>query len=237
MRSWIAVVAFSGLLLHSGVASADIITIEPDDFAAGTDLSHVGLGVTLWTIRLTSDKTFTYSPVYSAVDPDCGVDPTVCAATTGTHVFSPLDTGIDSGRSYQSSRTVARCFSNPPAGCTFEPDGVAMLLEFDTAADFVEMGSAFNFDASYFVAFDAQFNRLSTTVGAFTDHIPGGYSKPVTTISAPAGDIKYLLAGSIEGGVGLDALRYHAVPEPSTLAYGLMGLVGVWRAGRRYRRN
>ena len=67
-------------------AQADVITLDPDFYAAGTDLSHVGPGVTLSVISGTADNNLLLSAVYARRNPLCSSDPFACDAFTGSQV-------------------------------------------------------------------------------------------------------------------------------------------------------
>ena len=52
-------------VLAPRLASADVITLEPDAFAPGTNVTYAGTGVTLWTVTnqyLLGVSSLAYSP-------------------------------------------------------------------------------------------------------------------------------------------------------------------------------
>src|SRR5262245_8668264 len=64
---------------------ANIVLLEPDDYAAGTNVTSAIPFVSLWTFRSNGGTAYapTFSPVFVA---DCN-NPYGCAATTGSRVF------------------------------------------------------------------------------------------------------------------------------------------------------
>jgi hypothetical protein len=232
--------ALAAVLLCAASARADIITIEPDSYAAGADLSHVGAGATLSVIRGTADNTLASSPVYARHNPVCETNPFSCDAVTGTQGF-----GTDSadGRLFGNFGEYAyRCFAytfgsyQGSGACSDARPG--LLIAFDTAADFVEIAGAWNSDFTTLYAFDDHFNLIGSGAGP---RLPkqGEYNRSVASFSSSAQNIRYVVAGSVGGGIALDTLRYRAVPEPSTLALSAMGLAFAFgaRARRRLRRK
>ena len=226
------------VLLCALPARADIITIEPDDFAAGTDLTHVGPGVTLSraTATRSTGTPIAFSPVYSVLDPTCAFQP--CSATTGDQLFG----------AFGGSQHFSRCFDQvhgtaypmPESGnqCANEAAHSVLMLEFDSGADFVEIGATWGSDFLVMFAYDELFNPiLSTGVsgpgGSTTSYTPGDpYRRTIQSITSTT-PMRYVLLGSTEGGINLDRLRYEAVPEPTMLT--LLG-VGLSFLGARVRR-
>jgi hypothetical protein len=229
-------------------ASADIITIEPDDFAPGTDVTHAIPGVTLWTITAQDPLSLLYTPTYVRQNPECLTGP--CDAVTGSQGFSPNPGGYGSlYGEYDISNYVSRCVLDVYTGafsggggfapCTENAGMSALWMEFDTPTDFVEIAGVWTSDPLWVAAYDESYNLLD--VQALPDVIlprnAVGFTTGFSDVTAPAGNIRYVIAGSVGGLVGLDQIRYQAVPEPSTLLLCGVGFVGLLRHRRSSRRH
>jgi hypothetical protein len=226
--------------LASASAHATLITIEPDDFDAGTVLSNVSPYVTLAGFRK-EDGPFgtlpTLDPVYAAT---CGPH---CAAT-GTKVFGDGIGGIDTWGAYGGGiLSATRCFSDLGQG---SPDPVCrdhfnvLLMTFTRPTDFVEISGRFwAEDETYLYGFDDNFNFVGQMSLAVDFSICRGdtavsdYCGVTTSLNSATGGIRYALAGGWSNGTSLDNLRFNSVPEPGTLALLGLGLVGVVAARRK----
>jgi len=240
-------------LLWSRPASADLITIEPDAFAAGTNLTAATPGVLLWSARITGmpQDPLSLSAVYAQHSSACDDDPsdfTRCFAFTGTQGFSSNSNpeGALFG-SFNSARNPANCFSllhdpnydGSPNSCGENFAGfTALLIELSDPTTFVEIGGAWNSDFLELRAFDENFSRLALPqILALAPDVPSGNVGTVS-IASPTGSLRYVFAGSTEGGIALDRLRFEQqVPEPSTLLLTIAGLAGLGRHLRRRRRS
>jgi len=248
MRSSIRLVLFAAVLLRAAPASADLITIEPDSYAPGTNVSHAGAGATLWTLTANNSATtpLSLSDVYTRSNPACVSDPFQCDAVTGSQGFSPNSDG--EGRLYgnwDGATYVGRCFTDVHTGvfggspfhaCADAAGQQVMLIQFDTATDFVEISGAWNNDFTIMVAFDGGFNYLGGTnqIRTLLPDDGDSYHESTVTLTSPTTNIRYVIAGSVGDATSLDALRYRLVPEPSTLALCAVGLVGLLKARNRF---
>src|SRR5690348_11995510 len=100
MRSVVGAALLAAALVWSRPAAASIITIDPDDFAAGTNLTAATPGALLWSAHITgsADDPLSLSAVYARHDAGCDdLDPlTGCYAFTGSQGFSPSSTPVGS---------------------------------------------------------------------------------------------------------------------------------------------
>ena len=92
MRSIVWCLVFSTALLWSRPADADLITIEPDAFAAGTNVTAITPGVLLWAALVTGTSVIRSSCLRStrntAVRVMTPASFTQCYAATGSMGFS-----------------------------------------------------------------------------------------------------------------------------------------------------
>lgn len=227
------VVLIVALLLYSLPASAEIITLEPDMFAPGTNLTNASPGVRLWTAMPTHlpDDPLSITPVFARHNPLCDDPSARCDAVTGTQGFSPFSDGEGPlFGNWGGSRDVANCFQSlysptyngPPCSSVFPFR--AMLIEFVAPTSFVEIAAAWNFDFPFLVALDSAFNELPLAQTLTT--LPStGQNKGTVSMTSLTANIRYIFAGSVGDAVSLDALRYEAVPEPSTIALLAVGFL------------
>ena len=228
MRSIVYATLLTTTLLWARPADADIITIEPDDFAAGTNLTAATDGVLLWTARITGMAVdpLLLSAVYAQRSPACadGDLSTQCFAVTGIQGFSPFSAPEGTLLGWSSDRHPAACFSqlnNPdyagPNACGMFVGFTALLIELSLPTNFVEIAGAWNADFVELRALDADFNLLSLPQTLTTDpRLPGYANTGTVVMTSPLATMKYVFAGSTEGGIALDRLSFEQVPEPST---------------------
>lgn len=243
MRSQFLAITLVALVLAPSISSADVITIEPDAFAPGTDVSHVGPGVSLFTITnqyLSGVSSLAFTPVYVRANPACDSNPFMCDAVSGKQGFSPYGDG--SGTlygNYQDTSHVAPCFVSvsdptPPATsnyCANSAGQSALLMTFDGKADFVEIAASWRNDYGEIVAYDENFNVVGSTLYGNLLPTSSRYNQSILTLLAP--NMKYVVAGSVGDAIALDTIRYNAVPEPSTLILSGLGFAALVRARRR----
>jgi len=233
MRLWITVLMCAAVVVSwAGSASADIITFEPDDFAPGTDVTHASPGLTL--VRITSHDPLAVMPTYVTQDPRCLTGP--CAAVTGSQTFG----GYSAFGSFLDF-CVHNAFTgtNPESTrCSSEANMTGLWMEFDTGADFVEIAGAWFSDFTWMKAYDENFQEvdLQSVPENVLPRDESGSTKGFSNVSAPAGNIKYVLASSVGGAIVFDRIRYETVPEPSTLLLCGVGFVGLLRSRHRSRR-
>jgi hypothetical protein len=110
-------------------------------------------------------------------------------------------------------------------------------MEFDTGADFVEIAGAWTSDFTWMKAYDENYQEvdLQRVPEVVLPRNESGYTMGFSNVSAPVGNIKYVLATSVGGVIGFDRIRYETVPEPSTLLLCGIGVVGLLRSRHRSR--
>lgn len=243
MRNLLKIIALAACVAATN-AQATIITFEPDDFAAGTDVSGVNPYVTLQTFRNHQDTSYTptFAPVFVT---ECATAGPSCYSTTGVRAFGDGYGGFDSwGALGGSLGSASSCFSNlglgtPGVNC-FESFN-AMLMSFADPTDFVEISGAYwAQDETYLYGFDDNFNLLGSMSrtfdwercqgpGAYTD-----YCLVTTSLSSSSSAIRYVIAGGWSNGTSLDNLRFNtSVPEPGSFALLSLGLILTLFARRR----
>ena len=197
MRPIVYAMLLTATLFWSRPASADLITIEPDAFAAGTDLSAATAGVLLWTARVTGSPAdpLSLTPVYaqhsSACDGD-GAGSGPCYAATGTQGFSPVPDPEGTLFSWSSDRHPANCFAqlnnpdfNGPACGTFA-GFTALLIELTVPTSFVEIAGAWNSDFLELRALTEDFTLLSFPQTLTQDpRLPGFPTTGTVSMTAP----------------------------------------------------
>ena len=162
---------------------------------------------------------------------------TLCYAATGSQGFSSSSNPEGSLLSWSSDRIPANCFAllnsstfgGSPNSCGPLVAGFqALLIELSTPTTFVEIAGGWNSDYLELRAFDETSIMLALPQTLTTDPRVAGYSTTGTvSMASPTGSLKYVFAGSTEGGIALDRLSIAQVPEPSTLLLTMAGLVGL----------
>ena len=248
MRSIACAACLATALLWSRPAHADLITIEPDNFAAGTNVSAVTPGVLLWSALITgtAGDPLHLSAVYAVHSSACDDSDlsTTCYAATGSQGFSPFSSPEGSLLTWSSDRHPAQCLaflngaSSGPDTCSSLYAGFrALLIELTDPTSFVQVAGGWNSDYLELRALDENFHLLALSQTLTIDpRLPGYATTGTVTMTAPTATMKYIFAGSTEGGIALDQVQFASVPEPSTLLLTFAGLVGLSTHLRRRRR-
>jgi hypothetical protein len=219
------------LLIASAPASATLVTIDADSFAAGTDISTAFSGVTLSSIAYQGSGNYVIGSVVAEES---------YRAVTGTNVF-----GNGTGFGGWNDTFAPDCMLTLRA-CGFAGSN-AMLIEFDTLTDYVALqGNWISDGASIWLydenqvrigSCDSVFGYASTACYQPLGPNANGYGNNwELSFSSLTANIKYVLASGQAAGVGLDALTYNSVPEPGVLALFGVGLLGLF-LGRRQKRE
>jgi hypothetical protein len=236
MKSKTGMMAIAVLGLVATAAHAEIITIDPDNYAAGTNLSSsiAGVGLSGYSKDF-SGGAVAHDAVYAASDPHCATNPSECKAVTGAHVFSKESDGVEDflGGVWFEANAARHCFEASLCSGGFS----ALLIDFATPTDFVEISGKFRSDSPLLYAFDASRNFLGggccTTPGQWNSFTTG-----TSLFQSATANISYVIAAGWSASSSLDVLRYNdvsSVPAPGTALLFAAGLAGAWLARRRVR--
>lgn len=192
-----AVVLIASLMLGASGAQAILISVEPDDFAVGTDLTNAVSGVTL-TVE-GEPGTVVRSTFFETTDPAFPTIP-YNFATTGTLLF-----GQDPAL-------------GPLAGVpVWDEDNHGMLrADFALPTDFVQIDTAFGDDGIGLLQAYAETGVLLAEVTGIGDGRSPDPSARVfqATISRDQPDIAYILAGGQDAEAQfLDVLQFNVVDQ------------------------
>lgn len=238
--SRIAMVLAWGLALP---ANAALITLEPDDYAAGTNLTSTVTGVQLWNFSRSAAGA-TFGDVYAATDLRCATTPDDCQAITGNRVFSResdgyIDNPLDSR--WGEAGAARTCFQRMLTGsCSPFDQFTALLIGFETPTDYVELSGSYIQDYPILFAFDSSRNLLGGGHGCCntfhgTGPDSGWFSTSTVRFGSGAADISYVIAAGWSASSSLDVLRYNdvSVPEPGTALLLGVALVAMFGLRRR----
>lgn len=193
-----------------GVANAALITIDPDDFPPGTDLTNAFAAVVLNSIGPGFDGD--NDPRIFGIDPLAHPEP--FNASTGGLVFGTNDNRFPS---------------------LFGGFGGAQLrVDFAAATGEVRLDAIGN-NSSDFARFQA-FNSLDMLLDSYSTAQLIVSQFETMIVTSAGGDIAYVVASGVGGdSVGFDHLQYDAAPEPGILALFSLGLtlVGAHRRRRK----
>lgn len=194
------------VVLVPSAALAGLVGVEPDDFAAGTDISSAFTGVTL--------STGAGGSVYSATAAEISGQR---VASTGTRAFH-----------FAATVTYGQWFEDNAAR-TFRAD-------FAVPTDFVSLAFIGNngFDVGNLRAYDAAGTLLETYfVNGLDDNGLQLGEVEVASITRGVADIAYITAGgSSSNELGLDGFEFNQIPVPGAAVLGVLGL-GLLASQRR----
>jgi len=176
------------------------------------------------------------TPTYVRQDPECLTGP--CSAVTGSQGFSshPGASGSLYGQ-YANAKEIDFCV-RLGGHCDQAFGESALWMQFDAPVDIVEIGGVWLSDFIWMKAYNENFQEVDRqdVPEVVLPRDESGFTKGFSNVTAPAGNIKYVLASSVGGSVFFDRIRYETVPEPSTLLLCGVGFVGLLRDRHRARR-
>jgi len=203
-----AVGLFVGL---ASPARADLIVIDPNAYAQGTNLSTLFTGVTL--SRVTNQAGTAFRPVSTSV-----------FATPTYHQPGILSLGgpaTDIDR-YDACSTLGASFN-----CAYN----VLELRFTGGTNFFQLDSIFFTDMPGIIVYDTAGNRLSGYTSLFTPRNTFDGAGTFTMTRGTA-DIGRVVFGGLFGAATTTRVSYN-VPEPMTLGFMTLGLVGAGVFARR----
>ena len=206
MKKLITICAIAVLMLAVSPAAMALVTVDPDAFAVGTDISNAFSGVTLSSIGPGFDNDF--DPRIFSIDPLAWPGP--FNASTGSLVFGTNDDWIPN------------VFSGTGDG--------HLRIDFSVSALSVSLDAIGNNDHDY-ARLDA-YDASNTLIDSYsTGNLPTSIFETMTV----SGNISYVVARGVSGDtVGFDNLNFQPIPAPGAILLGSIGvgLVG-WLRRRR----
>lgn len=220
MKKWLGSVL---LCLSSVAAHASLITIDPENYAPGTNISNPVPGVTL-SARVFGGGSWHVEDVLSVT---CGSHP-LCSGV-GSNLF-----GYQGSSGWYSEGIAAvNCLGAEPSEWCLRWSQDFLDIRFDNPTNYVVVESAHFSDWPMFWAFDADGNWLQVTdERTFTAPWPNNNFETATLTSAIPNISRLVVSGSL-GNVMIDRITYASVPEPGTLGLLALGLLGAIGTSRR----
>lgn len=221
------------IFLSSAPAQALLITLEPDDYVLGTNVTNLFNGVSLHTYTSTSPRgSATLEPVYISNTSLSYIAP------TGTQVFSGPSNAFNFGFVHEA----ALCWS---ATCPTYQGFNALLVQFEAPVNYFEVAFGMLSDPGEIWAFGAdrqplgrcEFQDGCSSGGSYTIMNPDwrtGITGTLQFSTAEPAIHSVLMAGD-SGWVRLDRITYNTVPEPPgviLLAVGLLLLIVMFPVAR-----
>lgn len=226
MRNRIAA-CFTALILGAAVpARADLITLDADNFALGTDLTSVLTGASAAFLSQSGLAAQPYNPRV------------VTGLTTVASYTGAAAQGF--GRASMIDRYMA-CYNRSQLSlATSDCQYGVVEVTFDGGTDFVQLDARWLSDMPGVVAYNAAGQQVASCFGdagcaSPAVYEPGHLSTSTVTLAREQRDIARVVFGGIQGNAEISGLRY-SVPEPGTLALLGMGFAGL-AASRRRRRQ
>ena len=245
------------MLLFSYKALAEIVTIDPDNYPLGTNLTHAVPGVTLnefkyvpgWDAPVYNDVyAVTGIPcrIYCSAPSDVRVSEGVAVFGNGTGGTQWFDVGQISGGWFFPDPQPVPIQERSPRSYTD-----TLLITFDKPTNYVSFKGIWTMDGLVGVgvgedgyAITGWYGDTDGTVssreteGFYDDPSHGVYLSLTTiTMRSTKNNIAAVYMGGYLGGAGVESISFSTVPIPASawlFGAGLLGLVGVkCKNGRR----
>jgi hypothetical protein len=213
------------LLLLPGLASqarADLIVVNPNDFASGTDLSTMFHGVTMAHLRNEANQD----------------------GPNGGAAFRPVAAPVYAISTYHDPTTLSiggmgidvDAYDACSRGVGWQCSWYDVLeVRFDDPTNFFQIDSVFYSDGPSILAFDVLGNRIYDFVTTYS--IRPDYSGAATiTLTHATSDIARVVYGGVSGNATPTRISYN-VPEPLTLGFMSLGLAAAGLFARRRQRQ
>ena len=224
MRTWILSVL---LCLSSAAAHASLITVDPESYAPGTNISHQFPGVTLSTL-VTGNGAVVRQDVFSVT---CGSHP-LCPGV-GSNIFGYQSGSSLAGGFYSEASAAVNCLGAQPSEWCTRYNQQFLDITFDNPTNYIAIESAHYSDWPMFWAFDALGNLLQVDdERIFTAPWPNNTFETALLTSTIPNISRLVVSGSL-GTVRLDRFTYASVPEPGTFGLLALGIFGVFMTSRR----
>lgn len=205
--------ALALLIVSSSAAHAGIITINPNAYPLGTDLSTMFDGARLAVVSQNGGSTFAPIASPALVSP-------AWAAASGVNGIGGV---LWQGNGYEGCRTqlIFSC----------RDDYRLLEVTFDRPTDYIRVVTSYYSDAAEMYLYDVAGHLIdhpSTEVSHARD---SDATIGVNVIQRDHADIYRMIFGGFENSVSATELQYHKVAEPSTFL--LLAIGGVVFARRK----
>jgi hypothetical protein len=207
MKKLVTICAGAALVFVFTQASTAVVTVEPDTFPVGTNISNAFPGVTLSSVGAGFDGD--YDPLIFSVDPTSWPEP--YNASAGRLVFGTNDP------------TFPHLFGGY--------GGAQLRIDFSPYANLVYLDAIGNDNSDFakLQAFDPSNNLID-------DYFTGQLTTSnFETMMVLGSSISHVIASGVSGNsVGFDNLRYEPIPAPGAILLGGIGVGLVsWLRRRR----